>query len=74
MVADGGADLERYELRGFDEARGLLLQTALTLAVGEAAAEFEHRDLHWGNVLLRPTLTEEVAMRLRCGCEHRLRR
>lgn len=66
VVADGGADLERYELRSFEEAKGLLLQATVTLAVGEAAAGFEHRDLHWGNVLLRPTLTEEVTMRLRC--------
>ena len=27
-------------------------QCALTLAVGEEALEFEHRDLHWGNLLI----------------------
>ena len=29
-----------------------VLQTILTLAVGEEACGFEHRDLHWGNILL----------------------
>jgi serine/threonine-protein kinase haspin len=39
------------------------------VAVGEEACEFEHRDLHWGNLLIRrseaPAATSAVTARLR---------
>ena len=38
----------------------MLRQTALGLAVAENALEFEHRDLHWGNVLICRTEDEFV--------------
>jgi hypothetical protein len=40
-------------------------QITLALAVGEEALGFEHRDLHWGNVLLRaaPSLTTSCRLR-----------
>eukprot|EP01018_Ginkgo_biloba_P009460 Gb_15224 [translate_table: standard] len=52
ILADGGKDLESFVLSDFDEARSLLIQVTASLAVAEAACEFEHRDLHWGNILL----------------------
>ncbi|KAL4446368.1 hypothetical protein ABPG77_003175 [Micractinium sp. CCAP 211/92] len=55
VVADGGADLEHFQLRSFEEVRSVLLQTALAVGVAEESCQFEHRDLHWGNLLIRRT-------------------
>ncbi|XP_065851970.1 serine/threonine-protein kinase haspin homolog [Euphorbia lathyris] len=52
VLQHGGKDLESFVLMNFDEARSLLVQVTAALAVAEAAFEFEHRDLHWGNILL----------------------
>ncbi|KAL5582731.1 hypothetical protein UlMin_015173 [Ulmus minor] len=52
VLEHGGKDLESFVLLNFDEAQTLLVQVTAALAVAEAAYEFEHRDLHWGNVLL----------------------
>uniref|UniRef100_A0AC34QHP5 Non-specific serine/threonine protein kinase n=1 Tax=Panagrolaimus sp. JU765 TaxID=591449 RepID=A0AC34QHP5_9BILA len=49
----GGADLEHYNLEGEKKAISIFSQVALTLAVAEAEIEFEHRDLHWGNILIK---------------------
>jgi serine/threonine-protein kinase haspin len=43
----------------------VLTQVVFTLAVAEEAVEFEHRDLHWGNVMVRPAESRTVAFRLR---------
>ena len=58
IVADGGTDLERYRFRSYDEAIAVLFQASLALACGEGACEFEHRDLHWGNLLIAPAENE----------------
>ncbi|XP_039028600.1 serine/threonine-protein kinase haspin homolog, partial [Hibiscus syriacus] len=52
VLQHGGKDLESFVIENFDEARSLLVQVTAALAVAEAAYEFEHRDLHWGNILL----------------------
>ena len=53
--SNGGKDLESFEFNSLSEAWSVLHQTALGLAVAENALEFEHRDLHWGNVLICKT-------------------
>ncbi|OAD62606.1 Putative serine/threonine-protein kinase haspin like protein [Eufriesea mexicana] len=54
-LAHGGQDLEAFVFNTAEEAHILFIQTALALAVAEKAVEFEHRDLHWGNILISPT-------------------
>ncbi|KAJ3412225.1 hypothetical protein HDV05_001085 [Chytridiales sp. JEL 0842] len=51
VLRNGGSDLEHYKLRKWSAARSLLLQLTLSLAAAETSLKFEHRDLHWGNVL-----------------------
>ncbi|XP_029785108.1 serine/threonine-protein kinase haspin [Suricata suricatta] len=58
----GGIDLEqmRTKLSSIATAKSILHQITASLAVAEAALHFEHRDLHWGNVLLKKTSLKEV--------------
>ncbi|XP_037069244.1 putative serine/threonine-protein kinase haspin homolog, partial [Pollicipes pollicipes] len=48
-----GQDLEHFQFSDVDQAIAAFMQIAFSLAVAETELEFEHRDLHWGNVLLR---------------------
>ena len=40
------------------------VQITFALAVGESEIEFEHRDLHWGNVLIAPSKAKAVQFTL----------
>ncbi|XP_062864997.1 uncharacterized protein haspin [Trichomycterus rosablanca] len=53
----GGSDLENMsgKLSSLAQAKSILHQVTAALAVAEQALCFEHRDLHWGNVLVRTT-------------------
>ena len=63
-LGHGGQDLEAFVFNTAEEAHILFVQAALALAVAEKAVEFEHRDLHWGNILISPTSESHVHYKL----------
>ena len=52
--------MEKYVFRNACQALAAWRQVVHTLAVAEAQLEFEHRDLHWGNILIKPTTEKTV--------------
>ncbi|CAF4849902.1 unnamed protein product [Pieris macdunnoughi] len=71
-LANAGQDLESYQFNNAEQAEALFQQVAFGLAVAEQAYQFEHRDLHWGNVLIAPTDQKYSTFVLR-GRTHRVR-
>eukprot|EP00050_Salpingoeca_kvevrii_P002478 m.194564 g.194564 ORF g.194564 m.194564 type:complete len:1277 (+) comp10619_c5_seq5:558-4388(+) len=53
--SNGGQDLENFNVDAWEQARSIATQVCVSLAVAEEAIAFEHRDLHWGNVLIKAT-------------------
>jgi len=53
LLQNGGTDLESFEFDTAEQAVGLILQIIFSLAAAEVEYQFEHRDLHWGNVLIK---------------------
>lgn len=63
-LGHGGQDLESFEFHTAFEAHTSFIQIALTLAVAEKSFKFEHRDLHWGNVLISHTDDQYICYKL----------
>ncbi|KYB25088.1 Putative serine/threonine-protein kinase haspin homolog-like Protein [Tribolium castaneum] len=59
-LANGGDDLESYVFNNAQQAYAVFQQIACALAVAEAQLKFEHRDLHWGNVLINTVNKSKV--------------
>ena len=50
-----GTDLEKLKVKSQAKAFSILKQIVASLAAAEKLYQFEHRDLHWGNVLIMDT-------------------
>ncbi|BGP29047.1 hypothetical protein JCM10296v2_000783 [Rhodotorula toruloides] len=53
LLSHAGSDLETYKLKTWRDAASVFMQVTQTLGFAEEKKGFEHRDLHWGNILVR---------------------
>lgn len=60
-MQDAGVDLEHFHLRNVFSVWDVFWGVTLTLARGEQDAEFEHRDLHMGNICVKSTRRDELS-------------
>ena len=58
-MEDGGTDLEHYKFKNMKEIESVLVQLIHALALAEEKIQFEHRDLHLGNILVKSTSAEK---------------
>ena len=63
-LENAGEDLEHFRLATWSEALEVLRQVTSALAAAENECAFEHRDLHWGNILLQRSQRQRVATSL----------
>ncbi|CAO1633276.1 unnamed protein product [Sympodiomycopsis kandeliae] len=58
-LSDGGTDLERIKLKSWTESLIIFTQVLNFLSNAEESLHFEHRDLHWGNIVIRRKRVKE---------------
>ena len=64
QLAHHGTDLESYNISSWSEAAHIFWSVTRILAQGETECEFEHRDLHWGNILIDRSDENEILEKL----------
>lgn len=60
QLANGGMSLEAFNFTSAVESISIFQQISFALAAAEKEFRFEHRDLHWGNILISPTANVEI--------------
>jgi len=63
-LAHHGHDLESHTITEWSEAAHIFWSVVRALSQGEKAHEFEHRDLHWGNILIDQSDEDAMMERL----------
>ncbi|KAL1122938.1 hypothetical protein AAG570_003263 [Ranatra chinensis] len=63
-IVHAGVDMESYNFNTAAQTVSVLKQVSYGLAAGEEWFQFEHRDLHWGNVLVAKTNEHTVEFTL----------
>ncbi|KAI0751003.1 hypothetical protein C8Q80DRAFT_1154949 [Daedaleopsis nitida] len=68
VLPNGGPDLEAYTFStptktGWQQACSIFWQVTRTLAEAEELVSFEHRDLHWGQILVKNIPSKSTARR-----------
>ncbi|XP_070855208.1 serine/threonine-protein kinase haspin homolog isoform X5 [Drosophila suzukii] len=58
-----GSDMSNVIFLNSEQSFYALQQIILTLAVGEEDYQFEHRDLHWGNILIKSTTKKHICFK-----------
>uniref|UniRef100_A0AC35GU62 Non-specific serine/threonine protein kinase n=1 Tax=Panagrolaimus sp. PS1159 TaxID=55785 RepID=A0AC35GU62_9BILA len=59
-LSDGGKDLEKFEFTQENEMSSVIAQFIFAIASAEKMLNFEHRDLHVSNVLIKETNEKEL--------------
>lgn len=53
---DCGIDLEKYQFENFQEIMSVISQLLDTISTLEEKYCFEHRDMHWGNIMIKDSV------------------
>ncbi|KAK9387014.1 hypothetical protein V1515DRAFT_602627 [Lipomyces mesembrius] len=70
ILNNAGTDLEHFEVKSWREAAAIFWTVAQSISSAEMFVDFEHRDLHWGNIVLhRPEDVKDIMANLSLGDE-----